>query len=92
MDDNLRAIISDEEEEQNYGVQTAQDLESELSEFRNKWKKELEKQHHLPDAKSSESKEEIITHAITESDENQAEYLFNKAVLLETSGRPYEGF
>ena len=60
MDENLRAIISDEEEEQNYGVQTAQDLESELSEFRNKWKKELEKQHNLPDAKSSESKEEII--------------------------------
>lgn len=89
MDDDLRAIISDDDEaNQNYGVQTAEDLESELSEFRSKWKKELEKQQNQPEAKQVQSTRETST---KESEENQAEYLFNKAVLLETTGRPYEG-
>jgi F-box protein 9 len=113
LDDRIINVTSSEQkQDKNNDIiyETTDDLESELSEFRSKWKKELNEQqkHERNNEKMQrqETKVEIIHGRKVQetnddikdaddeftdtSNEEKAEYLFKKGVMLEQQNQFYE--
>lgn len=110
LDDRTIRVSSSEHENNDINYETTNDLESELSEFRSKWKKELNEQQkgesNNEKITTQETKVEIIqgrkiqqtSDSVKDvedefndtSNEEKAEYLFKKGVMLEQQGQFYE--